>query len=486
MKNTELFDLLKTLNETEFHDFGEYLVIFAKVGEEENMMKLFRMLEKSFTKVHFQWDKWSLEKAQVHLEIFQKSLETKKDNTNLRNLIHRLHKQLRNYCRFLQFHKKPEESDYLLEYLSERGAYEIFEREYRNCTKNQQYGVKAMKQKHEVFEIKIDAFIKNQARKQQPDYQQTFELFEDFVLVKKMQLYCTMLNRKLIGRFEFEEGFEEKIEGIFVVAQGRKSINLLASVYKVCSQMLQGKEEQYYELKKILLQNAAVLDKKDLKLCYIFMSTFCYHIGKQFFKEARQDYLYRFDNKLLYEGDFIPLMHAKNVCTAIFQETAAVKIDGWSQDFAEKKIRKVVKETPPTYRKSSLQFHLGVLAFYFQDYSKTIEILKKKRNYANPNFDFDGRTILLRAYYLLKDIELIDDFEKEVRNCHNALKNARTLSEDYKAEYHNFATAIKQLYEIRLIYDRKTKKTKIEKLQNFLNHHKLKKKEWFVKQLGLM
>ncbi len=485
MKNTELFDLLKTLTPTEFTDLATYLQTFAKVGADENVMKLFKLIEQSIEETQFRWDKMTLSKETVHAQIFQKKLETKKDDTNLRNLTHRLLKHLRNYCRLLQFHKKPEDTNYLLDYLSERGAYETFEKEYRNWlrSKEKYQGINVMKYQYENFETSLQVFIKNQSKKQQPDYQKYIELFEDYILIKKMQIYCTLLNRKIVGVFEFQEDFEQQIQQIIEVAKSRKSIHLLASIYEACSQMLKGEEEQYYRLKKLLLENEDRIAKKDMKLCYIFMSTFCYRTGKHFFKEARKDYLYRFEHKLLYEGDFIPVMHAKNVCTAIFQKTAAIKADGWSQDFAENKIRKVIKETPPTYRKSTLQFHLGVLAFYFQDYPKTINILKKKQKYANPNFDFDGRTILLRAYYLLNDMDLMDDFDKEVRNCHNALKNAHTLSENYKAEYHNFATAIKQLYEIRLLYDKEEKNSKTQKLKDFLNGYPLKRKDWFWKQL---
>lgn len=497
MKNTELFYLLETLNEREFKDLRVYLETFEKVNAEKNVMKLLQFLDKKITEVRFKWDKIDLQKEEMYLAIFQKKMKTTKDDTNLRNLQHRFLKYLRNYCRFLQFRKNPEDTDYLLQYLSEREANEAFEIENRNYLKRieEKNGVGVVEKKFKAFEIELNMIVKSQA-KLQPDHQKRFDLFEDYVLIQKIQFYCYMLNTKLVSGFNFQEGFEQEIEQIFDIAKKRESIKELANLYCKAALILkqndkEESEKKCEELEALLLAQKDDLDRKDRQLLFTFIHTYCNKNKKddkekmEYFKQKVNDnFFYRLEEGLLHEGGFLPVMPAKNLCTYILKKYIDEKL---TKEETEKEMKKIIEQILPKYRDSTRKFHWGVLAFYFHDYKKTIRILEKKRKYANPFFDFDSRMILLRAYFLLSfesEKDTVDEFEKALRNFDNALENVKNFSVEQIQSYSNFTYAINNLYKILGAPDgKKGKQILLKKLKEYLEKNNVRVNWWFWNQI---
>ncbi len=485
MKDTKLLKLFKTLSPKEFKNFRAYLENFTKKTDPE--LQLLELIEEAFEAVKGKWNKFELSKDQVRQEIFP---DKENEGTNILNLRSTLLTHLKNYCRFLQFHKEAEETDYLLKFLSERDAHELFEQEYRSHVKevDKQKGVTHVKQRYEAFEVELNYFVKNQAKKQQPDYQQNFELFEDFVLVKKMQLYCYMFNRKMVSGLEFKKGFEKKMKQVFKVAQKRESIQFLANLYEKAILMLEQNENSYeaYEVfQGSLIEYKDVLERRDQQLLFTLIHTFLRKPA--LFQKKIENYRYRFEEGLLYDGDYLPVMHAKNLCTHILLDTEAVKKNGLSEKEAKYKIIKIINKMMPRYRDSTRKYNWGVLAFYFKDYQRAIQLLKQKRTYANDFFRFDARMILLRAYYFIEnEKDVLDEFENEVRSFLAALKNAKNLADKHQEGYANYAQAIKKLYRIKYhIIDKDDKHDKIQGLEMFLreNTHKVKKAKWFLGQI---
>jgi len=478
MENIELFNVLKTLTRKEMSKASSYLSLFTPASKQ--CLELFEIIEQAYQEANYDWTGLDLSKEKLNQLLFGEDKESQKT----RSIRSKLARYLKRYCRFIAFDREQEESNFLLDYFLERNSYDLFDGEYRKMCKSMenQAGMNILKQSYEIYDLQNSCCVQHQTRHRQPDYHHSFESFFDFSLIKRMNLYCQMLNRAIISSFIFQENFEKEMNGIFEFAEKRASIQLLTRLYWACSLMLKGEEKQYRILKNLLLENAKKLAIGDRRLFYTFMHTFCINTQKAaFIEESREDYFYRFKERLLHKGEFISIMHAKNLSTRIVLQTKH-KTNPLNKEEAINSLKMIAKEIKPTYQKSTLQFHLGVLDFYMGDYQSAIKTLRKKTKYANEFFKFDARTILVRAYFLTDT----DKFEKEVRNFRLALENKHNLSTEHQKEYYNFTTASNMLYKTKLIHSRKERKIELKKLEDFLENNKGKVKRWFVEQMKLL
>mgnify|MGYP000379913580 CR=1 FL=1 len=480
MKNTELYELLLTLTDKEFQKASVYLISFTNASKKG--LLFFKEIEKAYQKAKGDWSKAVLTK-----EIFnQKIFGTPEDNSNARNLRSDLLKHLKSYCSFLQFQQKTAHN-YLLEYYLERDCNDFLIDTYHKQEKKlcKEQGVAVLRQQYEAFEIHRKLMSKQQTKKESPDYLANYERFIDFSLLKKIQLYCHMLNRNIITKFDFPEGFDKEMELIFSLAKQREQIEPLVDLYETASRMLKGDKAQYLLLKELLEDKAMNLRRDDNQLLHVFLESFIISQNNQL--ELYRSYLSRFDKKLLHDGRFIPLMHAKNLCSIL-----PVLLE--SEEEVSTKIKEIIQEIRPKYRDITAQYGLGVLYFYRKDYTKAIHIFQRKTT-PNAFFDFDGRTILLRSYYLVEEAEMLlknPDFEKteaisnQARNFRRLLRKS-LLGEEHKEGYFHFITALEMLYEIKeYTFSKQEKKELIADLNKFLEGHPVKAGHWFLKEVEVL
>lgn len=482
MKRTEIYKILMTLTDKEFQKAGAYLISFTNASKKS--LLLFEEIEKAYKKAKGNWDKAVLTKEVFNQKIFGKT----DDDSNARNLRSDLLKHLKSYCRFLQFHQE-KHNNYLLAYYLERDCNDLLVETYQKKKKvfQKTQGLSQIQAEYEAFEIHRKLMSKQQTKKEFPDYQTNYERFLDFSLLKKIQLYCYMLNRDLIEQYQFPKGFEDHMEVIFKTAKKRERIKSLTHLYYTASRMLKGDKTKYTVLKKLLEQSDLNLRKEDNQLLHLFLESF--NISQNNQLELYRSYLSRFDKQLLHDGRFVPLMHAKNLCSII---PVLLK----TEEAAITKIKEIIQEIRPKYREITQQYGLGVLYFYRKEYRSAIKIFQRKTT-PNAFFDFDGRTILLRCYYLVDDelmkqenenFEKIEVIENQSRNFRRLLKK-NTLSDEHKEGYFHFVTALEMLYKIKsqgYVFTKKERILAITELKEFLANHPVKAGHWFPVQINLL
>ncbi len=296
-----------------------------------------------------------------------------------------------------------------------------------------------------------------------------------------------MLNHSLIADFPIDPALHNKMDKVFKEVEQANTESIIGQLYKLSSQMLKQEPNQYEQLKSLLDEHSASVHIDDKKILYAFMHTFCVKSNNpMYINKVRKLYVRRFEEGLLHEGEFISLMNAKGLCTTLLRFTQATDpTERLSKIAAEEKMQEVVQELRLEHRKSTLQFHLGVLEFYFKNYIKAIQILMQKTKYANAFFDFDARTVLLRSYYLLDD-EDDDAFYNQIRTFKLVLKKDKSISDAYKLGYSNFIDSIRMLQEIKYKFGKNEKRISIEKLEKFMSQNPPTVLSWLQTQLNLL
>jgi len=492
LKKTDVFKICSTFDKQEATKCLVFLAEFTNASKKCRM--LFEEIYKHYKKNNFDWNNVKITIPSLNKKFFG----SEKDNNAARVLRSELYKNLKAYCRFLNFQKKKKRFDSVnfLDYLADKKEVNLFIKEYNKIEKNIKIekdtetevnhifkiGIDYVKLNHLSYESFLELILMDQSKKNKVDYHLHYENFSHFSVLQKIQNYCLILNHHLIEKQKVNTNIENEIESLFLKAKKNPSIKLIAEVYETASLMLKNDKLQYNKLKKFLLNEKNNISKKDKQILYIFMHNFCIASNDpNLLNESRINHLRQFDERLLHDQAHIRLMNAKSLCTTILNLTrSSDKTIKMTKAEAELKIKDVIKEMHPEHKVSTEYFHLAILDFFFDDYKSSAKKLKKSPKYPNAFFDFDARTILQRCYYFLDDI---DEFDKGIKNFQSALRNDQDLAKKHKTEYLNFTSAIQILKKAKLVHDKNDKKKLLNKLEGFLQKKPVKVLNWFNTQI---
>lgn len=480
LKKTDIFKICSSLNKQEAAKCLVFLTEFTSASKK--CRTLYDEIYKLYKRKKYSWQDVNISISKLNQKVMGKA----DDNNAARVLRSELYRNIVKYCSFLEFQKKQLTGEYhqLLDYLSRRQVDELFNKEYNKFQKNNKHklGVDYTFQECLSYQAFLELMLKDQSKKNQVDYHLNYQNFVNYSIIKKIQNYSLFLNYNLINKQETHSHIELEVEKLFKQAEDIPNIQQIIELYKSACLMLKNNSDQYFKLKSMMNDNISNISKKDKQILYIFMHNFCIRSNDpNLVYESRINHLKRFEEGLIHEGEFIKLMNAKALCTTVLSLTKTVdESKRMTRSEAEEKIKEIVNQMPPRYRKSTEYFHLVVLDYYFEDYITASKRLKDSPKYPNAFFDFDARMILQRCYYFLEDI---DEFDKGIRNFQGALNNDQELSEKHKTEYSNFTRAIQILHNAKLIHDKSDKKKLLEKLEVFLQKKPVKILNWFNAQI---
>ena len=502
MKSFLFYKLVVSLSSDEFKAFEHYLK--GVENARPQCYLLYLEFKKAYELAKYDWNRTDLSKERVA----QTLLGDNKPN-NIRSLSKistELVIYLKQYFAYLKFKQK--ENDFLLEYYLERNIDTEFKKIYSD-TETQieaQKGINNLFDNIELTEILLNYEINQSIKKSTVDLNKHFKIFDDFVLAKKLQIYCLMLNRYLITKSSIDLQIEQEMDSTLLTFEQEEPKNLLLSLYTNCILMLKGNTCQYEILKQKILENSDKLLEGDKKILLTSLLNFCNKTNSPkdgninyYRNEYFQNYYYMYQNQLFSTGSYTPVMHIKNICsmaTAGMFNLSPEEIKNLIEDSKEKVV--------PQFQNSTYHFNKAVWEFYQNNFKKAIKELggnidksntkntnepidekKKKEQYANPFFYFDSKSILLRCYY---EVEAEDDFDKLVASFREALRRDKFLSEVNKKEYQNFIKAIVKLQGIRnkkgtYRYDAQKD---LDKLQQFMDATPMKAKGWFKPKMNAL
>ena len=483
LEKTDIFKLCSTFDKNEMAKCLIFLNEFTNASKKCRI--LFEEILKCYKKNKYKWHAINLTVSSLNKKLFGKE----EDSTTARVLRSELYKNLKKYCIFIDSNRQQQNLNDIsfLGYLANRKVDDLFFKEYNRIDKKQEskIGTDYTYIQYQSYLSYIELILKDQSKKNKLNYNLHYQNFSHYSIVQKIQNYCFILNHHLIEKQEIHPEIEKEAALLFHQAKQIPNIKTIAEIYETASLMLKNDKSAYLKLKELIINVESSISKKDKQHLYLLMYNFCVRCNDpKLLNESRLNHIKLFDEGLLHNGEYIILMTAKSLCTAVLALTrSSDESSKMSKDEAEEKIKIIIQELPSKHRQSTENFHLAVLDFYFGDYINAIKKLKSSPKYANVFFNFDARVILQRCYYFTEDI---DEFDNGIKSFQAALRNDQDLSEKHKKEYLNFTSAINILQKANNVIDKMEKEKLLQKLEKFLQEHPVKVLAWFRIQIELL
>lgn len=263
-----------------------------------------------------------------------------------------------------------------------------------------------------------------------------------FFLGTKLKYSAEMLNRANILGIKEEPRLWEEVMA-FCEQEG-EDLPPLVKIYRQVSLTLTqaGNEEHYYRLLDLLEEFGELFEADELGAMYGFGVNYCIkkinqgNVGYQ--EQLFELYVILVGKHLLFDGDYLPPQHFKNICTLALR----LKKFTWTEEF----IREYSQTVQPGHADNARTYNLAFLHFARQEYGDSLRLLQQVE-FSDVFYHLDSKSLLLRTYYELDEVEpllsLIDTFRIY-------LKRNKKISGYQQRVYMNLVRFVKKLVRLRL------------------------------------
>ena len=261
---------------------------------------------------------------------------------------------------------------------------------------------------------------------------------DHYYIAKKLKHYCDTLGYKNLRNKEFSvflfKDFTQQIEASDFVES--PIINTYFHVYK----LLNNPEDDthFYTIKKLLITNAHLFDRKEVSTIYIHLLNYCIDEKilkgvSRFYNELFLIYVDMIESTIILEDGVLAESHYKNIITL------GLRLDkyDWTQSFIEEYSQKLLPES----RENCYAYHMALLHYYKQNYSSVIPLLQGI-GYSDIKYALAAKTLLAMTYcWQEEDFAL----ESTLENFRIFLLRNRQIHKNIKAHHSNFIKFAKKL-----------------------------------------
>ncbi len=469
MYKTKLIKLLKSLDEKELIRFEQYL-LSPFFNNSQKCIELYQYILTAYPN----WQHESLQKEEVFKKIFPNKKPT--NNSSLRELSSKVLRLLEDFLIMQELQYAPHHKDLLLLYsLEKRKNLQRFQKKYlqiqQKLTEKKTKDINDALQDYQLEEQLFNFEIANNLINPQQDrLWKVIQKFEHYTLLKKLELYSSLLNRQFLKGIQYDlEELEYLLKWVERKQLDKKYPNI--ALYYVTILMLKTKEERYFfRLKQLIYDYGHIFDKKELKTLLTIAtnySTVAINQNQEHFKIERFElYFYQLKQQLLHSGKYLHFMHLKNLCT--------IAIQAKQIEVAQNIVEEYKHQVAPEYVEDVYHFNKGMLEFYTGNYQEAIYFLSQV-DYINVFYQLDTRLLLLRAYYELEETNALLDLAQTFKRM---LKREKKLSKRHKESYHNFTLVLVKLYRIKALFSTKS----LDKLKEEILQKKLINQAWLLEK----
>lgn len=234
------------------------------------------------------------------------------------------------------------------------------------------------------------------------DFQQVVDSLDIAFLGMKLRESCLLLAHDQVYKWGFDDGFLEKI---FEYFKEKKLLNTPAvSMYFYCYKMLQYPEEEswFQSFKQELLNHNHLFgteEAKDLYLMAINRAIRKVNDGfHKYYFDIMDFYKEGLEKEYLLQDGVLSRFTYHNIVSS------ALQID--EADWAEEFIGTWSIRLERRFRERMVSFNQAKIAYHRKDYDAAIPLLQRA-NYHDQLLNLRARTLLLRIFYELEEIDLL-------------------------------------------------------------------------------
>lgn len=230
-------------------------------------------------------------------------------------------------------------------------------------------------------------------------------------LAKKLQIVCLLAAHQTVYKSDAEEGWEEEL--VERAEQGEFASLPAVAVYLHCYRMLRNPSEEihFQRFKVILLDDGERFSTEELHGLFILAINYCVRKlnagNSPYYREALDLYKVGLAKNYLLEDDILSRFTYHNIVAIGLQ---VGEID-WVRFF----INEYKNRLERRYRESVFSFNLARLAYAERNLHHVLELLQKA-NYRDPLHNLAAKTLLLKTYFELNELDTLQSLLDAMRN----------------------------------------------------------------------
>ena len=289
-------------------------------------------------------------------------------------------------------------------------------------------------------------------------------------LISKLRQVCLLLSHQAIYKSDFNIGF---LNPLIVFLQDHSFLKIPAiAVYYHCYFMLiEPEDERHFRaFKNLLLEKGKIFSELEIRDLYLQAINYCIKRinsgASDYFQEAMDLYKEGLQNNYLLDNGILSRFAYHNIVIAALR----TRDFEWAEGF----IHQYKKNLERKYRDSSFSFSLATLAYSQKNYSAALDLLQKS-NYRDLLLNLGAKTVLLKIYYELDELDLLDAHLEAMKNF---IRRKRIIGYHQK-NYQNIIQVTRKLISSN-IFDKKEMEELGEIIQNA---DPLTEKEWLMERL---
>jgi hypothetical protein len=268
-----------------------------------------------------------------------------------------------------------------------------------------------------------------------------------FYLSEKIKHYCSVLDRKFVGKQEYKLILIDEILNYLAKETFEDAVSIDAYHKKYLTISDAGNEQHYFGLRELMKKRWRDFPLAEAKDIYVALLNYSTRKVNQGNMDFHREYLNLFTEMLENET----ILADGNLSPAYFNNTivAALRLQEykWVENFVDKYQSKLPSET----RENTVTFNLARVSFYKKNFSKLLKQLQDVE-YQDIFYNLASKAMMIIAYYEQDEIEPLLSLLESFRAFLNRNKE---ISEQRKQTYANLIKFTKKLVNAQYA-DKKT------------------------------
>lgn len=288
--------------------------------------------------------------------------------------------------------------------------------------------------------------------------------------IQKLSLACFLLSHQNTYKLAYDLSF---LEVILQEIETKKLLKApaIATYYYCYLTLAKPTEIQHFEdFKQLLLKNSTLFLESETRSFYLLAINFCIQQinngANHFFHQALELYKGGLANQALLENGILSRFTYHNIVKAGIQ-TADLE---WVEQFIDDYKKSLEKR----YQESAYSFSRAHLAYHKKNYEEVLDLLQTS-NYRDVLLNLGAKTLLLKVYYELSELNLLHSHLDAMKNY---IRRKRVIGY-HKTNYLNVVRFTQKLQALNF-YD----KVAVSVLREMIVQEAvLTERQWFLEQL---
>lgn len=269
-------------------------------------------------------------------------------------------------------------------------------------------------------------------------------LLDASYLTEKLHDACELLQRsKLLASPPTDDSLLDNLVDFLrqqpELLQQFASVNIYLRVYSL---LKSSEPDQYDATLQAVQQHQAELSFSNRQVIFNYLQNFCIEqINKgngRFLEELFRLYMVQLEERLFFEGNFLPQWHYKNIVTTGLRLGQTEWVRNFIEDYRHH-LNPAVADNAYRYNLAAWHYHQGHL-------EEVIGLLAQVE-YTDLRYNLDAKSLLLRTYYDLEEEEALLALTDAVRQY---LKRNRSLSDFQKKGYYNLLKFTRRAFRLKV------------------------------------